>query len=37
MGKEEEGHYCNIPFTRVNRDDGGFLAITSSVGSKLWN
>lgn len=35
MGKEEGGHYCHIPFMRVKRDDGRFLAATCSVGSKL--
>lgn len=35
MGKEEEGHYCHIPFMRVKRDDGGFLATISSDGNKL--
>lgn len=35
MGKEEGGHYCHIPSMRVKRDDGEFLATTSSVGSKL--
>lgn len=37
MGKEEEGHYCHIPFMRVKIDDGGFLATTSSVENKLQN
>lgn len=35
MGKEEGGHYCHIPFMRMKRDDGGLLATTSSIGSRI--